>query len=86
MLTWLTNAWAGFEAWVYSWMPGWKHFIVTGLGFIGSTAAVLQTYVTGLPLDKLMTATQVAVATIVISLLALWFGNMGNRVNATSNT
>lgn len=73
------SIWAKFEAWVASWMPGFKTYIVTGLGSIGSIAALLQEYVTGLPLSMFMTGTQVAIATTVLFTLAFWFHNMSNR-------
>lgn len=87
----LKKLWAGvksaygkFEDWVHSWMPGWKTFIVSAFGTIGSTAAVCQQYITQLPLDKFITANEVAAATLIISLLALWFHGMGERVEDRS--
>lgn len=81
------KSWYGsFENWVHSWMPGWKTFLTTALGAIGSTAAVCQQYITQLPLDKFITANQIAVATLAISLLALWFNRMGDRVETRLST
>lgn len=80
MLNWIKDKWNKFESWVYKWMPGFKTYLVTGLGFIGSTAAVAQQYITQLPLEKFATATQIAIFSMVVSLLALWFHNMSDRV------
>lgn len=82
MFSKIKNAYVAFENWVQSWMPGFKTLIVTSLGAIGSTCALVQQYITQLPLDKFATATQVAIATLVVSLLALWFHGMGDRVDA----
>ena len=80
MLQWFKDKWNWFESKVYKIMPGLKTTTVTALGFVGSTAAVAQQYITNLPLEKFATATQIAVVTMVISILALWFHNMGDRV------
>lgn len=76
------SIWAKFEAWVASWMPGFKTHVVTGLGAVGTGAGILQSYVSGLPLDHFMTATQVAVAGAILFTLAFWFHGMTDRVDA----
>lgn len=81
MLTHLKTWFNSFEAWVNTWMPGFKTIVVTCLGAIGSTAALLQTYITQLPLEKFASATQIAIGTLVVSLLALWFHGLGDRVD-----
>jgi hypothetical protein len=78
MFTWLKAKWTSFEAWCASWMPGLKTYIVTGLGALGSLAAVLQEYITGLPLSEFMTGTQIAVATAVLFSLAFWTRHLTN--------
>lgn len=92
MLSFLSRLWSGlkglwvkFEAWVASWMPGFKTYIVSGLGAIGSLAATLQEYVTGLPLSTFMTGTQIAIGTTVLFTLAFWFHNMSERHNIAVN-
>lgn len=80
MWTWIKNAYNSFEAWVYSWMPGFKTKLVAGVGALGSLAGVLQQYITGLPLSEFATSTQIAVLTTVLFTLAFWFKDMGVRV------
>lgn len=84
MFTSIKNAWNKFEAWVYSWMPGFKTHLVTGLGAIGSAAAVGQEYLTGLPTTTFVSATQLGIASVVLFTLAFWFHNMGNRVSVVT--
>lgn len=81
----IKNTWSKFEGWVASWMPGFKTHIVTGLGAIGSIAAAMQEYVSGLPLSTFMTATQLAIATSVLFTLAFWFHNMSARNSVSVN-
>lgn len=85
-MTWLKDKWNAFETWVYSWMPGWKTHIVTGLGVVGSGAAVLQEYISGLPTTVFVSATQLSIASLVLFTLAFWFHNMGSRVSVPSST
>lgn len=73
------SIWSEFEAWVASWMPGFKTYLATGIGAVGSLAAILQEYITGLPLSEFMTGTQVAFLTTILFTLAFWFHNIGNR-------
>lgn len=77
--------WASFEAWVASWMPGFKTHVVAGLGAVGSAAGVLQEYITGLPLSTFMTATQALIATTVLFTLAFWLRGIGDRVEARAS-
>ena len=82
----IKNGWNKFETWVYSWMPGWKTHVVTGLGALGSGAAVLQEYVTQLPLATFVNANQLALVTMILFTLAFWFHNMGSRVSIPGTT
>lgn len=77
--------WSKFEAWVASWMPGFKTHIVTGLGVIGSAASILQDYVSGLPITTFMNATQLGLISLVLFTLAFWFHNMNGRVEARAS-
>lgn len=78
----LKSTWAKFEAWVASWMPGFKTHLVSGLGAIGSGAGLLQEYISGLPLDHLMTASQILFLTGVLFTLAFWFHGLTERVES----
>lgn len=82
MFTWLKDKWDSFEAWVASWMPGFKTHVVTALGSIGSLAALLQEYVSGLPMTTFMTATQLGFISLFLFTLAFWFHNLNGRVEA----
>lgn len=77
--TWVKETWGKFNDWCATWMPGFKTKLAAGFGAIGSLAAVMQEYITGLPLDKFMTGTQVAVATAVLFSLAFWFRSLTER-------
>src|SRR5258708_7598338 len=66
MLNWISNTWAKFEAWVHGWFPGFKTYITTGLGVIGSMAATLQEYVTGLPITHYVTAETITTSSAVL--------------------
>lgn len=79
MFTWIKNTWDKFEAWVASWMPGFKTYTITALGAVGSAAGVLQEYITGLPLSTFMNATQITIATAVLFSLAFWFRRLADR-------
>lgn len=70
---WVQGVWLKFEAWVATFAPGLKTKVVAGLGAVGSLAASMQEYMTGLPLDKFVTGTQIAIITTVLFSLAFWF-------------
>lgn len=74
------SKWQRFEAWSYSWAPGFKTKIVTSLGALSSLAAMLQQYVSGLPLDQFISASKLALITAILFTLAFWFHGMGDRV------
>lgn len=78
----IKSTWAKFEAWVASWMPGFKTHVVAGLGAIGSFAGILQEYVSGLPLSSFMTGTEVLFLTGALFTLAFWFHGLTDRVEA----
>lgn len=75
----IKDLWNRFETWVAGWMPGFKTNIVTGLGAVGSAAALGQEYLTGLPTTTFMTATQMSIATLVLFTLAFWLRGIGTR-------
>ena len=86
MSTWtgIKADWNAFESWVASWMPGLKTKVVSGLGALGSLAAVGQEYITGLPLSEFMTGTQIAIATAVLFTLTFWLRGISSRVGTPS--
>ena len=81
MWTTIKNAWAKFEAWVASWMPGFKTMSVAVLGVIGNIAALGQDYLTQLTGlgSNVITGSKVAVASIVLFTLAFWLRGIGDR-------
>jgi len=60
-------------------MPGLKTFLITALGALGSFAALAQEYVTGVPLDKFLTGTQIAILSAVLFTLAFWARHLTNK-------
>jgi len=81
----IKTVWGKFEGWVHSWMPGFKTYITLGLGVVGDSAYAAKDYMTQLPLDKFVTESQIAIFSLVVTLLALWFHNMGERVEARAD-
>lgn len=80
-LGWVKNKWGEFETWFHtSYLPGLKTRLTIYAGVIGSTAATLQQYITGLPLEKFVSGQTIAISGLVLALLALWFRGMGERV------
>jgi hypothetical protein len=79
MWTWIKDKWNRFQNWVASWAPGLKTKIATGLGAIGTFAAFAQQWVTGLPLDKFVSGTTIAIVSAVLFTLAFWFRGLANR-------
>lgn len=80
MLQTLSNAWNSFETWIYSWWPGAKTKIVAFLGFLGNGAYAIQTYFQGLPQNKFIDVTELALVNLGLFTLAYWFRGMGDRV------
>lgn len=76
---WLNAKRNAVQDWFASWLPGFKTRIVTVLGFLGSTAALLQEYITGLPIAELVTPTNLLIANMVLFTLAFWFRGLANR-------
>jgi len=79
MWTWLKDKWNRFHNWCASWAPGFKTFLVTALGALGSFGASAQEYLTGVPLDKFVTAQEALIITTVLFTLAFWFRSLSNR-------
>ena len=79
MFNWIKDKWTRFHNWCASWAPGAKTFVVTALGALGSSAALAQEYVTGLPLDKIATTSQILIINIVLFSLAFWARALAKR-------
>lgn len=78
----IKTEWASFEAWLNTWFPGFKTKALLILGTIGNGAAMLQQFITGLPVTKYITTETLAGASMILYLLAFWFQNLGDRVEA----
>lgn len=78
---WMKNTWVKFNTWLAQFMPGWKTQIINTIGIVGAGAATLQEYVTQLPLDKFVTANQIAITGIVLMTLAFWARHLTNYNN-----
>lgn len=81
-MNWLKDKWAKFECWVYSWFPGFKTKTMLTLGTLGTGAATLQSFITGLPITKWISAEMIAGLSAILYILAFWFQGMGDRVAA----
>ena len=79
MFNWIKNKWTAFGDWVQSWFPGFKTKFITAIGAIGSAAALLQEFVTGLPLSKFVTENQALGITLTLFALAFWFKRLSDR-------
>jgi len=79
MWNWIKEQWNRFEDWVAEWAPGAKTYIVTGLGVAGSAAVVLQEFVSGIPMSRFVTETQMAIVTMVLFALAFWGRRLANK-------
>lgn len=86
MLNWIKDKWAKFEAWIYSWFPGFKTKTMLLLGTIGNGAAVFQSFVTGLPTTKYISTEVLSGVSMALYMLAFWFQGMGDRVVAAEPT
>jgi hypothetical protein len=73
---WVHDKVSKFNAWVASIAPGIKTKVVTFLGFIGSAAASMQEYITGLPLSDFISHTELLIITGVLFSLAFWFRSL----------
>lgn len=82
MLTWFSNVWTKFEAWVAKIAPGVKTEFVTFLGIIGNAAYLGQNYIQGLPAVPFANATILATTSVVLFTLAFWLRGIGDRVEA----
>lgn len=70
---WVYNQWLKFNHWVASITPGVKTRLVTFLGAIGSMAGSLQEYISGIPLNEMVTAEHAVMIAAGLFTLAFWF-------------
>lgn len=80
--TWIENAWNNFEYYVAAVAPEFKTKIIAFLGAIGNGAALMQGYLSGLPMGAYVTAENVIIANIVLFTLSYWLRGIGDRVEA----
>lgn len=80
MIAWLKNAWTSFEAWVHSWFPGLKTYILTFLGAASQFAALAYEYIQGLPATKWISQEALTMTAAVLFTLSFWTNRMGDRV------
>lgn len=79
MWTSIKNAWTKFHDWCASWAPGFKTFVISAVGVLGSAGAAAQEYLTGIPLDKFVTAQEALIVTTVLFTLTFWARSLTNR-------
>lgn len=84
--TWIKDKYNAFECWLYSWFPGAKTKVMLALGTLGNAAAVFQSFVTGLPTTKYISAEFLGGMSMVLYMLAFWFQGMGDRVEARKDS
>jgi hypothetical protein len=58
--------------WLKARMPGLKTKLLTAMGAIGSAAALMQEYLTGIPLNQLLGVTEALIVSTVLFTLAFW--------------
>lgn len=73
---WMYAKLVKFNEWVASIAPGIKTKVIATLGFVGSTAGALQSFVTDVPLSQVIGAEYALGATAVLFLLAYWFKSL----------
>jgi hypothetical protein len=69
---WLKKQWDKLEAWLAKKAPGLKTKLIAFFGALGSVAASMQEYLTGVPLDKFVKAEQALIVTFILFTLAYW--------------
>lgn len=60
------------HAWLKERMPGLKTKLITAIGAVGSAAALLQEYLTGVPLAHLLGVTEALIVSTILFTLAFW--------------
>lgn len=85
MFNYLKDKWNKFECWVHTWFPGIKTKAVLLMGTVGQGAALLQEFFSGLPTADFISTKTLSLISLALFVLAFWFKNMGERVDAIKN-
>lgn len=78
-MNWLKDKWNRFHNWCASWAPGFKTFLISAVGVFGSAGAAMQEYLTGVPLEKFVTAQEALIITTLLFSLTFWARTLTNR-------
>jgi hypothetical protein len=65
-----------FHEWIKSIAPGVKTKTILFLGWVGSTAALMQEFVSGLPLSQIVGVTEAVIISAVLFSIAFWTNSM----------
>lgn len=76
---WIISKRDQFESWVASWLPGMKTKIIAAVGALGMLAALLQDYITGLPLEQFISAPKLAITNAILFTLAYWTKRLSDK-------
>lgn len=68
-----------FEKWVAGCLPGWKTKIVMATGAAGTAALVIQEYISGLPLEAIITPTKLAIANAILFTVGYWTKRLSDK-------
>lgn len=78
--------WARFEAWVASWLPGLKTYLVNAAGMLAVGAAALEAYLKNVDLSQVINAKTLAITMVAVSTLTFWLANIPSRVASREET
>lgn len=79
------NIWHKVEAKVAEQIPGAKTKAVASIGMFGSFAAALQSYLTGIPLDQVVSPKAALLIGVALFALVFWLRRIGDRVEKRKN-
>lgn len=79
MFAWFSKTWNKFHNWCAKVAPGVKVFLISAVGVFGSAGAAAQEYLTGVPLEKFVTAQEALIVTTVLFTLTFWARALTNR-------
>lgn len=74
--------WARFESWVHSWAPGVKTKLVAGIGALGGVVLELQEFVSGLPIEQIITGKNLVFFTTGMFVLCFWFKRLSDKYSS----
>lgn len=81
-MNWFSKTWNKFHNWCAKVAPGVKTFLIAAVGIFGSAGAAAQEYLTGVPLEKFVTAQEALIVTTVLFTLTFWARALTNRATA----